>query len=184
MLTFLYYTYIGICRPQPICSFVKAIELTAVVPLPANLRQSPAITDALIWLDDIYFDRYNADRAIVLQVCQIRGNRAAHWSNQTPTIPEWIPVHTTCQTWGYLSSHQFWWPSYFYYSNGWSFVLNSPALHPFMADIKRHHGQPSGRALTPVPWVEAIHFTRYGLSFTQSRNTKHQYVISNSICSI
>ena len=56
MFTKLYYIYVGICSFHPILPFIKANDLIAIAPLPADLIRPFAIRTFENWLDDVYLN--------------------------------------------------------------------------------------------------------------------------------
>jgi hypothetical protein len=52
----LYCIYVGICSFHPIFPFIKANDLTAIAPLPTNLKRLHSIRTFANWLDDVYLN--------------------------------------------------------------------------------------------------------------------------------
>ena len=52
----LYYIYVGICSFHPILPFIKANDVIAIAPLPADLIRPFAIRTFENWLDDVYLN--------------------------------------------------------------------------------------------------------------------------------
>ena len=52
----LYCIYVGICSFHPILPFIKANDLIAIAPLPADLIRPLAIRTFANWLDDVYLN--------------------------------------------------------------------------------------------------------------------------------
>ncbi len=56
MIKILYYIYVGICSFHPILPFIKANDVIAIAPLPADLIRPFAIRTFENWLDDVYLN--------------------------------------------------------------------------------------------------------------------------------
>jgi hypothetical protein len=56
MIKILYCIYVGICSFHPVLPFIKANDLIAIAPLPANLIHPLAIRTFANWLDDVYLN--------------------------------------------------------------------------------------------------------------------------------
>jgi hypothetical protein len=78
----LYCIYVGICSFHPILPFIKANDLIAIAPLPADLIRPLAIRTFTNWLDDVYLNSQSQAR-----------NNPSRFTESEDYLPLPVPIY-------------------------------------------------------------------------------------------